>query len=76
MMRAAWLTQDNNLAEAAVLLKPLVHRFPSAAVERFRIDLALNDREQAATRRTRSVRSNAARCENARVSRIMNTNRG
>jgi tetratricopeptide (TPR) repeat protein len=47
MMRAAWLTQDNKLAEAAALLKPLVHRYPSAAVERFRIDLALNQPEQA-----------------------------
>ncbi|HEX4413923.1 MAG TPA: hypothetical protein VH107_09875 [Lacipirellulaceae bacterium] len=47
MMRAAWLTQDKKLAEAAEVLKPLVPRFSSAAVERYRIDLALNDLAQA-----------------------------
>jgi tetratricopeptide (TPR) repeat protein len=47
MMRAAWLTQDKKLAEASEVLKPLVPRFSSAAIERFRIDLALNDLTQA-----------------------------
>jgi tetratricopeptide (TPR) repeat protein len=47
MMRAAWLTQEHKLDEAARLLKPLVHGNASAAVERLRINLAINNREQA-----------------------------
>jgi tetratricopeptide (TPR) repeat protein len=47
MMTAAWLVQANKLAEAAEKLKPHVHRISSAAVERFRIDLALDRHEQA-----------------------------
>ena len=47
MMNAAWLTRDNKLDEATILLKPLVHTYPSAAVERFCMDLALNRLDQA-----------------------------
>ena len=47
MMSAAWLVQANKLSEASEKLKPHVHRFSSAAVERFRIDVALKQREQA-----------------------------
>jgi hypothetical protein len=46
-MRAAWLAQDSKFEEAATLLKPLVHSYPSAAIERFRINLALNRHDQA-----------------------------
>jgi tetratricopeptide (TPR) repeat protein len=42
VIRAVWLSQDDKLDEAAALLEPLVHRIPSAAIERFRINLALN----------------------------------
>jgi tetratricopeptide (TPR) repeat protein len=47
LIRAAWLTQDSKLEEAAALLKPLVHSYPSAAIERFRINLALRHIDQA-----------------------------
>jgi tetratricopeptide (TPR) repeat protein len=47
MMKAAWLIQDKKLEEAAALLKPLVHTIPSAAIERFNINLALKHQEQA-----------------------------
>ena len=47
LMRAAWLAQDSKFEEAAALLKPLVHSYPSAAIERFRINLALNRHDQA-----------------------------
>jgi predicted Zn-dependent protease len=42
VIRAVWLSQENKLEEAAALLEPLVHRIPSAAIEHFRINLALN----------------------------------
>ena len=42
--KATYDSQKYEYEEAAALLKPLVHSYPSAAIERFRIDLALNHR--------------------------------
>jgi tetratricopeptide (TPR) repeat protein len=47
MMRAELLIQENKLEQASELLKPLVHDNSSAAIERFRMDLELNQPEQA-----------------------------
>jgi tetratricopeptide (TPR) repeat protein len=47
VIRAVWLSQENKLDEAAVLLEPLVHRIPSAAIEHFRINLTLRRFEEA-----------------------------
>jgi tetratricopeptide (TPR) repeat protein len=43
VIRAVWLSQENRLNEAAMLLEPLLHRIPSAAIEHFRISLAVKN---------------------------------
>jgi tetratricopeptide (TPR) repeat protein len=47
LFRAFALAQQNQLAEASKLLKPLVAKFPLAAVQRMQIDIALHDQEAA-----------------------------
>lgn len=46
LLRALELSQENRLNESAELLKPLVDQLLVAAVERFRIDVALNRPEE------------------------------
>ena len=47
LLLAIWLTQGNQLEEAAAVLEPLVAAMPSAAFESMRINLALKRRGQA-----------------------------
>ena len=47
LLRAFWFARDSKNAEAAKLLKPIAHRIPAAAIERMRLDLAMNDASEA-----------------------------
>lgn len=47
MLKAAWLAKANRLNDASALLKPHVTKIPAAAVESFRINLKLNETDQA-----------------------------
>ena len=59
LLRAIWLAQNEKLAEAADLLKPLVTRMRLAAMQRFEIDVKLN-RADDAREDARALRSHFA----------------
>jgi tetratricopeptide (TPR) repeat protein len=59
MMRAYWLTQSNQPAEAARLLEPLVNKIPQAAVMRMEIDTSRQMLSEA-RRDARAVRTHMA----------------
>src|SRR5262249_28542452 len=45
LLRALWFGQQNKLVEASAMLKPLVGKYPLAAVQRMRIDITLKDQQ-------------------------------
>ena len=47
LIRVRWLARDQRLEEAAAVLRPLVEQVPAAAIERLRIDIALDHRDDA-----------------------------
>ena len=47
VLRAVWLAQGGQAAEATALLEPLVHSHPFAAIERMRLNLMLDRKSEA-----------------------------
>jgi tetratricopeptide (TPR) repeat protein len=47
VLRAVWLAQGGQAAEATALLEPLVHAHPFAAIERMRLNLMLDRKSEA-----------------------------